>query len=393
MGVSAIEPQSVADPASEQVELPPRLRPGTSTVIEGVKVLTAEGPIEKGSAEHERLLDELLFGNGFFIAKGVLPPEMCTKARNKLLERGETFPLDGGGGKRLHNIIEDDVVFSELVVETHRRVGDMLEAVMGGGHYLGSYHALTQYHTESRSEPEIEDLLSTGAGAHSDFPGHQGTAGHLDGLEPYTVQTIWMMEDFSKANGGTRVLPSSHLKRHRPSNDEDRREFAERSISTVGASGDLLVYIGQVWHASGYNLTNVPRVAILGQWLPRYFAPMEHMNTIVTPKTMRSMPEDAKPLLGMDKRKTSSEWNRGRGLLDSVAYTAETVREGLLHGLGPEKPAKDRRAPPLKLLAAALPVCAVLAARGGALGVAAAGVGAAAGAVLGAAAAAERARL
>ena len=105
------------------------------------------------------------------------------------------------------------------------------------------------------------------------------------------------------------------------------------------------------------------------------------------------MPEDAKPLLGMDKRKTSSEWNRGRGLLDSVAYTAETVREGLLHGLGPEKPAKERRAPPLKLLAAALPVCAVLAARGGALGVAAAGVGTAAGAVLGAAAAAERARL
>eukprot|EP01043_Picozoa_sp_COSAG02_P039195 COSAG02_NODE_3077_length_7420_cov_2.080453_2_plen_399_part_00 len=384
---------TVDDPECDRAELPPRLRPGTSTVIEGVKVLTSEGAIEKGSDEHERLLDELLFGNGFFIAKGVLPPEMCADARNKLLERGETFPLDGGGGKRLHNIIEDDVVFSELVIETHRRVGDMLEAVMGNGHYLGSYHALTQYRSESRSEPEIDQLLAQGAGAHSDFPGHQGTAGHLDGLEPYTVQTIWMMEDFSQANGGTRVLPSSHLKRHRPDDDDDRREFAEQSISAVGEAGDLLVYIGQVWHASGFNLTDVPRVAILGQWLPRYFAPMEHMNTIVTPQTLRSMPAAAKLLLGMDKRKTSNEWSRGRGLVGSIGYTAETVREGLLHGLGPEQPAIERKAPPLKLLAASLPVCAVLAATGGTLGVAAAGVGALAGAVLGAAASAERARL
>jgi hypothetical protein len=120
---------------------------------------------------------------------------------------------------------------------------------------------------------------------------------------------------------------------------------------------------------------------------------MEHMNTIVTPKTLRTMPEAAKPLLGMDKRKTSNEWSRGRGLVGSVGYTAETVREGLLHGLGPEAPPPERNAPPMKLLAASLPVCAVLAARGGPLGVAAAGVGAVAGAVLGATAAAERARL
>lgn len=268
--------RTVADDIASSAELPPppRLRPGTSTVIDGVKVLTSEGPIVEGSDEHERLLDELLFGNGFFIVKGALPPEMCADARSMLLARGEALPLDGGGGKRLHNIIEDDPVFSELVVETHSRVGDMLGAVMGAGHYLGSYHALTQYRNESRAEPEVEELLSQGSGCHSDFPGHQGTAGHLDGLEPYTVQTIWMVEDFSQANGGTRVLPSSHLKRHGPRSEEDRLEFAEKSISTTGGAGDLLVYIGQVWHASGFNLTEVPRVAILGQWLPRYFAPV-----------------------------------------------------------------------------------------------------------------------
>ena len=93
-------------------------------------------------------------------------------------------------------------VFSELVATTHERVGGMLSAVMGEGHYLGSYHALTQYRDESlgqgsmhrdhRSMAErmgldtadglegvVDQLLARGMGAHSDFPGHQGTAGHL----------------------------------------------------------------------------------------------------------------------------------------------------------------------------------------------------------------------
>ena len=66
--VAPAEPlEQEAQPELEAEPIPPRLRPGTSTVIEGVTVLTSEGPIE--GAEHERLLDELLHGNGFFIAK------------------------------------------------------------------------------------------------------------------------------------------------------------------------------------------------------------------------------------------------------------------------------------------------------------------------------------
>ena len=223
--------QEAAEPQmNAETMVPPRLRPGSSTVIEGVTVLTSEGPIE--GAEHERLLDELLHGNGFFIAKvscasdiirspacaahtdvaacrqGVLPEAMAAEAREKLLARGAALPPSSS--KRLHNIIEDDTVFSELVATTHERVGGMLSAVMGEGHYLGSYHALTQYRDESlgqgsmhrdhRSMAErmgldttdglegvVDQLLARGMGAHSDFPGHQGTAGHLDGLEPCKI--------------------------------------------------------------------------------------------------------------------------------------------------------------------------------------------------------------
>ena len=100
--VAPAEPQE--QPELEAEPIPPRLRPGSSTVIEGVTVLTSEGPIE--GAEHERLLDELLHGNGFFIAKGVLPEAVAAEAREKLLARGAALPPSSS--KRLHNIIEDD---------------------------------------------------------------------------------------------------------------------------------------------------------------------------------------------------------------------------------------------------------------------------------------------
>ena len=41
----------------------------------------------------------------------------------------------------------------------------------------------------------------------------------------------------------------------------------------TGAAGDLLLYVGQVWHTIGLNEARRPRAALLGQGLPYYFKP------------------------------------------------------------------------------------------------------------------------
>jgi hypothetical protein len=48
------------------------------------------------------------------------------------------------------------------------------------------------------------------------YHGHHGTAGHLDGREPFSVQTIWFLSEFEQENGGTRILPDSSHWRRRP---------------------------------------------------------------------------------------------------------------------------------------------------------------------------------
>eukprot|EP01051_Picozoa_sp_SAG22_P012409 SAG22_NODE_1288_length_4868_cov_5.920109_3_plen_298_part_00 len=270
---------------------------GTHVTIGGVDVLTAEGAIEPEGAEFERLLHELLHGNGFFICKGVLPKEMAAEAREKMLGLNEKYLPGSQAAKRLLDIIEKDKIYSDIVAHTHERVGCLLEAVMGPRHYLGSYHALTLYQQEGATADEVTERRR---GFHSDYPGHQRTAGHLDGKEPYTVQTIWMLEDFSAENGGTHVLPRSHLKHHKPGNgpdttqEEDVAEFIADSIPATGEAGDVLVYIGQTWHTAGTNVLEQPRVAILGQWLPYYFAPMENHIAGTPPRVVREMSAEAR---------------------------------------------------------------------------------------------------
>jgi ectoine hydroxylase-related dioxygenase (phytanoyl-CoA dioxygenase family) len=67
-----------------------------------------------------------------------------------------------------------------------------------------------------------------------------------------------MVDDFTSENGGTYLLPYSHLKEEKPSDEE----FFKNAIQAVGKSGDLLVFDSNVWHSSAPNKTNSDRRAI-----------------------------------------------------------------------------------------------------------------------------------
>jgi hypothetical protein len=65
---------------------------GSTTEIANISgathvVLTNEGTID--GAELARLKEEMLHGNGFIIAKGVVPPELCKTCCDDLLSRGQ----------------------------------------------------------------------------------------------------------------------------------------------------------------------------------------------------------------------------------------------------------------------------------------------------------------
>jgi ectoine hydroxylase-related dioxygenase (phytanoyl-CoA dioxygenase family) len=67
-----------------------------------------------------------------------------------------------------------------------------------------------------------------------------------------------MVDDFTVENGGTYLLPYSHLEKTKPSDEE----FFEKAIQATGKKGDMLIFNSNVWHSSAPNKTQEDRRAI-----------------------------------------------------------------------------------------------------------------------------------
>jgi len=67
-----------------------------------------------------------------------------------------------------------------------------------------------------------------------------------------------MIDDFTIENGGTYLLPKSHLEERKPTDEE----FFANAIQAVGNAGDILIFNANVWHAAAPNTTQKGRKAI-----------------------------------------------------------------------------------------------------------------------------------
>ena len=84
-------------------------------------------------------------------------------------------------------------------------------------------------------------------------PGARGLALHL------------LLTDFTRANGGLRVVPGSHRRptnpSHEPRERRVRREKGEKTLT--GRAGDVLVLDGRLWHAVADNRSDFMRMSVV----------------------------------------------------------------------------------------------------------------------------------
>lgn len=72
------------------------------------------------------------------------------------------------------------------------------------------------------------------------------------------INCLVMIDDFTTENGGTYLLPKSHLEERKPSDEE----FYTNAIQATGKRGDILIFNANVWHSSAPNKTQQHRRAI-----------------------------------------------------------------------------------------------------------------------------------
>ena len=139
--------------------------------------------------------------------------------------------------------------------------------------------------TEFKSRP-IGDKKVGHRGWHSDFP-HDLTDREQAGvfMMPFPnvtvgITALWMLSDYSSANGGTWVVPRSHLDVRNPRSHLDPRNTPEMyddiptkepipgEIQLEGKAGSVLMLDSRIWHSTGNNPSDEPRVTILTRYSP-----------------------------------------------------------------------------------------------------------------------------
>ncbi len=110
----------------------------------------------------------------------------------------------------------------------------------------------------------------------------------------YEVQcnTIWAGDDFTEANGATRIVVGSNQR-------EDRLRFdIEESVPAEMSRGSVLFYSGSVYHGGGPNQTDAHRRAINITYNVSFLRQEENQYLSVPQATAATFPERLQRLMG-----------------------------------------------------------------------------------------------
>jgi ectoine hydroxylase-related dioxygenase (phytanoyl-CoA dioxygenase family) len=237
--------------------------------------------------QQRQQLDE----QGYLIFKNVLAPE---EIETILIRLEELWAAEGehageenyieSGVRRLANLANKGEIFRCLYA--HPQVLEVIEAVMG------------------------LDVRASMINAR-DVPPHTGVrmSFHMDSdkgrvrdEKGYSAATaIWMLDEFSVANGATAFVPSSHLLAKSPREVlSDLNASHPDEIVIEGKPGDVLVFNGHCWHAGRPNETDSHRRAVLVHYLRADVPRPENRRQHLDADQAATLSPRERELLGLD---------------------------------------------------------------------------------------------
>lgn len=223
-------------------------------------------------------LDEL----GVALIVDALSPAQVGALKSRLVEQAGAERaagialLDGGGAnQRVWNLPSKGRAFVELLRTPVVRT--LARHVLGGDYCLSS-------HTANIAGPGGEPMV-----LHSD----QGYAPRSIDMA-LTVNIMWMLVDFTEANGATRLVPGSHRRCAEPPRDEP-----VETIAGVGPAGTAMVFDGRIWHGTGANTTaGEHRYGVLTYFCRPWMRPQENYTLSTHPDVLAGLDDEVRALLG-----------------------------------------------------------------------------------------------
>ena len=132
--------------------------------------------------------------------------------------------------------------------------------------------------------------------------------------------TVWAINDFTKENGATQVVPGSH-KWHK-----DREPLPEEIAYAEMKAGSVFIYTGSVLHGGGTNVTEQPRLGVFLHYAPSWLRQEENQYLSCPPQVAKDFSPELRSLIG---------YSKGGYVLGF--FTDPEDKEGRLESVSPEK--------------------------------------------------------
>ena len=168
--------------------------------------------------------------------------------------------FDDGRSQRIFNLINKDVAFAPLV--EHPLVLSVIEQELG-------------------RDLIVLDMSLNHVGPHTNSAGWHVDSPLTQIAEPLpnftlSIQTAWMLDDFSTDNGATHVATGSNHTQRKPPRGQ---EGLGNETVLEGPAGSVAMWLSQTWHRHGANVTDGARSGVIIQYGRSWVKPFVDLRT------------------------------------------------------------------------------------------------------------------
>ncbi len=192
--------------------------------------------------------------NGYAIAKNIFSYKDCSKAKKKIDEIYKKQAREFGGENYLasiddHNQVRAPFVYDNFFIKfiNQKFLNQVLIKCFGKKYILNLQNCpINRAHDKH-----------LGSAWHRDLP-YQ----HFVPSRPLSITTIVCLDEFTKKNGGTFILPFSHKFEKFPSDG-----YVKNNEKQIEASvGDVIILDALIYHRAGANNTNHERKLVVNMF-------------------------------------------------------------------------------------------------------------------------------
>lgn len=277
-----------ADAKDYKLGAPPPRKPASGARAGGLSTTERAAALPAPTRNIEQAKRDIV-EYGVCIVADVLTPDQLARARRAFYHAAEEdrargqeqkFALDyaeDGSNQRVWNLLSRDPIFCDLV--EHPMALELVKSVLGWPSLLGNISG---------------NLTGPGGGEmvlHADqifVPEPWPTA-------PQGFNVGWCLDEFTEANGATRIVPHSHLRHTAPTADD-------QDIDTVpleAPAGSMIGFESRLWHKTGDNVTQDQRRAGAFSWYTRpIYRAQENWFLSLDPRVRQFASDEMLVLLG-----------------------------------------------------------------------------------------------